>query len=285
MEMLSRLIEDHLRSFSYTNQHLYCEGLKPFPGDRNIFPLDAATPTYCYQQNEYFIQTLLRNGWREEQIGRKGTIVVNRFSRDLTDELEEIFTNTLMTHSVVILDERYLIDVGFADNSLRDVLVFQGIEEEVLLHGDLYKFQRHATFTNCHLPLETEWWSVSIRVDDDWLQLWRFPRNITMSYDDISRLNDLLVCSPDILNIRDRYFVTAKVTPTKRIRLSCPKPEPSESAVLTLKIIDTVMQNKSVEDITSEEELIRVLKELFDLTLNPALKEHLMLRSTMPTNA
>jgi arylamine N-acetyltransferase len=285
MELLSQLIEDHLRSFSYTNQHVYCEGLKPFAADREIFPLDIKRPTYCYQHNEYFIQTLLKNGWIEEQIGRKGTIVINRFSQDLSeDSVDAIYMNTIMTHSVIFLDQKYFIDVGFADNSLRDVLPFHGIEEEVYLHGDVYKFQRHSNFTNLHLPADAEWWSVSIQVEDDWLQLWRFPRNIDLSSEEISRLNHHLLCSNDVLNIRDRYFVTAKVTPEKRIRFSCPKPEPLESAVLTLKVIDTVQKSKSLEDIVTEEELDRVMKEHFNITPLAALKQHFKLSRETPTH-
>jgi hypothetical protein len=117
-----------------------------------------------------------------------------------------------------------------------------------------------------------------------WFQLWRFPRNIDMTPDDISRLNDLLICSSDILNIRDRYFVTAKVTPVKRIRLSCLKPEQSESAVLTLKVIDTVSNQKSLEEIGTEEELVRVMRDLFNVTPLPALKQHFKLSCEAPSN-
>lgn len=267
-ERLSSLILSHLLAFPYTNQYLYCEGLK-MSEQRMKYPLDNPQPTYCYQHNEFFIQTLLRNGWQEENISRKGTIVVNRFPEDLTESVESILSNTIMTHSIVILDRKYIIDVGFADNSLRDVLEFRGVEEEVHVGGDLYKFQRHDNFSNIHYP-NAEWWSVSIQVEQDWLQLWRFPRDIDMDHSDINHLNHLLYFSTDVVNIRDRYFVTAKVTQDKRYRFSAMKAEPG---IFTLKIIDSVNKSKIIEEVQSND-FAYVMHTHFGLSPLPSLIEH-----------
>jgi arylamine N-acetyltransferase len=270
--MLSELIETHLSSHPYTNQHLYCAALKPI-NESDIFPIDVDNPTYCYQQNESMIRSLLANGWSEDQVTRRGTIVVNRFSQDLVEDVESLLAKTPMTHSIILIDGKYIVDVGFADNSLRDALEFKGVEEEVFMKGEFYKFEHHSNFSNSYLP-GADWWSVSIKVEDEWLQLWRFPQNLDMSHDDIVQLNHILWMSPVSLNIRDKYFVTGLVTPDKRIRFFAPKLDSGESSVITLKINSIDKKEKSLEMISSEEGFVRVMEEVLTVTPLPELIAH-----------
>jgi arylamine N-acetyltransferase len=270
--MLCELIEGHLSSHPYTNQYLYSAGLKPLD-ERDILPIDVDQPTYCYQHNEFMIRTLLHHGWKEDQVTRRGTIVVNRFSQDLVEDVESMLSQIPMTHSIIVIDGRYIVDVGFADNSLRDALEFKGVEEEVPLKGEIYKFERHSKFSNVHLP-GAEWWSVSIKVDEHWLQLWRFPQNRDMSHEAMVELNHLLWTSTESLNIRDRYFVTGLVTPDKRIRFFAPKTNSGESGVVTLKIHSLDGKEKVQETITTEQDFVRVMEEVLTVSPLPDIIAH-----------
>lgn len=266
---LTNLIQEYLLKSSYSNQHLFLEGLKDI-SQRNICSINHSLPGYCYQQNETFLQILLNNGWNETEIKRNGTIVIKRFEDENIDD--SLFVDTIMTHSILILNNNSIIDVGFSDNSLRGILKFQGIEEEVHLLGDDYKFKRHSNFYNSHLP-QAEWWSVSIKVDNRWLQLWRFPNNFHINFNDLLHLNQILFLSPQTINIRDNVFVTAKVTPTHRFLLSSLKVSP----ITTLKIIDSNTKEKEIKEISSWNEFESVMNEYFSLTPLPELKEILNL--------
>lgn len=51
-------------------------------------------------------------------------------------------------------------------------------------------------------------------VDSRWFELWRFPYEDSIDLIRMQKLNEELFTYPGILNIRDNFFVLAKVTDT-----------------------------------------------------------------------
>lgn len=77
-----------------------------------------------------------------------------------------------------------------------------------------------------------EWWGLFMHVDSKWLELWRFPNNLYMNESELKDLNNSLITSPNIVNIRDVFFLVAKITDTSRFVLRAMKSEQKQPPVL-----------------------------------------------------
>jgi arylamine N-acetyltransferase len=213
MEALNVEILQYLENNPYSNKHLFCEGSKEHHL-RLIQSLEHPIPGYCFQHNERFYNNLCQSQ-QNLQIKRKHALVVKQFRGESN---EAALSQSIITHSFLMVDEKYIVDVAFGENSMRGALPFNHIDEEVSAFGDSYKFEKREDFSSDHLPGGV-WWSVYILVHDRWLELWRFSSNIDLSYDQLCHLNYQIYFYHQEVRIRDLLLVIARVTRSQRIIL------------------------------------------------------------------
>src|SRR5690606_31469518 len=113
----------------YSNQALYEQGLKPIK-ERAVQSLEiddifdelviARRPSYCFQTTELLFQALCTLGF---QVNRHLSKVCNV----MTEKLDfEMLSRQQFSHDVLIIqleEKKYLVDTGFANNSLRKPLL------------------------------------------------------------------------------------------------------------------------------------------------------------------
>lgn len=259
------LVQDHLKNYCYNNYALFAEGCKPV-NDRAVSSIDVDHPAYCYQHNEHILKTLLHAGIDRSRVERRGALVVNKFDGEQDDKQ---LSNTVIPHSIVLVDKTFIVDVGFGGNSLRGPLPFHSIEEEVFFHGEIYRFKRCQEFQHSAIPQRAEWWGVMIRTESRWLELWRFPIDVEMNRAELEVMNSNLFLTPQPVNIRDVYLLLGRVTPTARVYMYSRK----HSAKPNLKKIEISSEDGSTRrseiDIESLNNFDKVCKEEFDISLPP----------------
>ncbi len=156
VQRLEEIIQNYLFSSRYYNLNLFLEGCKPNATIRTPSSCLVSVPGYCYQHNEALLKELVKQGWVESRIARLLALTVKEFKGSANDG----FLSTLViSHSTMVVDDAYLVDVGFSDNALRGPLPFAWKEGEIEYMGDKYLFEiqpqfQHETVTYC------EWWSL-----------------------------------------------------------------------------------------------------------------------------
>lgn len=262
--LLQGVVHDHLQKYYYDNFSLFSEGCKPC-AERKISSIDAVPPHYCYQHNEHLVKALLAAGIDSSRVERRGALVVNQFD-GAQDEAG--LCEKMIPHSVVFVDNKYLVDTGFGGNSLRGPLPFRGVEEEVSFHGETYRFKRCEGFVHYSLSRLADWWGVMVKVEARWLELWRFPANILLDRAGLEQMNRDLFFAPQVVNIRDNYLLVGRVTPTKRVFAYGKKAE--ENPLLkTIEIMPNGSTQQSTVSIASLSALKDILKNEFNFSLPP----------------
>lgn len=122
--MIEKIVLSYLNTYLYNNVNLFVEGCKDEVSQRQVTPLEINIPGYCYQHNEIVYKQLVAVGLNSvcERVTRKAAIVVKQFEEDIKNSyllLQPI------SHNALMLDNKYIIDVGFSDNSLRGLLPFK----------------------------------------------------------------------------------------------------------------------------------------------------------------
>jgi hypothetical protein len=264
-ELLQVAVEDHLKKYCYSNYEVFSEGCRPLE-ERRVASIEAHPPYYCYQHNECILHTLIKAGVESSCLERRGALVVNKFDGE---QDEKSLFDTMMPHSVVIVDNAYLVDVGFGGNSLRGPLPFRRLEEEILFHCEFYRFKRCDEFRHNSSPPLAEWWGVMIRVDSRWFELWRFQANVTLDREGLEQMNRDLFLAPQEVNIRDVYLLVGRVLPTKRVYL-CGRKVESKPLLKSLELtsVEGCIQQK-ITHIDCIGNLEDSLKEEFDFPLPP----------------
>ena len=259
-DLIARLVMDHLTKFPYTNIQLFSQGCLDRE-KRKTPDIFYHPPCYCLQHNEYMRKELLSNGF--DDIKRMSALVVNSFEGEGD---ENILSDTLIAHDVLFVNGEYIVDVGFSSNSLRGPLRFRGIEEEVRLQHDSYKFKHCVGFKH-YTQADVEWWGVHVLVGTKWLELWRFPIGLELDDSGVHELNESLTHSTKPVGIRDSKFLVAKVTPTTRESIFAFKGA-KEKPVLKLLSVPTAEGSEGGGGRSTEldtwEEFTAALREYFD---------------------
>ncbi|MBA2711362.1 MAG: arylamine N-acetyltransferase [Tatlockia sp.] len=208
INLLNELVAAHLAQFPYQNTDLYLQGLLKTE-DRilpdcsidaifNQFVIDKRSG-FCFQNNELL-------AWALEELGFK----VNRFlAKPLVqfrnEIIEEQFENIEFSHEALIVElekDKWLIDTGFADYSLRKPLKVEEGEQELL--GELYNLTTYPS----KIRLETftkQGWLCLADIDST-------PK----SNKEIAFAAQNLFTTQQKFRIRDDFYKLATVTPTKR---------------------------------------------------------------------
>ena len=258
------VVTDHLEKYYYNNFTLFSEGCKPC-ADRSVCSIDAEPPYYCYQHNEHILKSLVTAGIESSRVERRGALVVNQFDGE-QNEVE--LGDKMIPHSVVFVDGKYLVDVGFGGNSLRGPLPFTGMEGVVPFHGEQYKFKKCEGFRHYSLSHLAEWWGVMVLVGARWFELWRFPVDILLDRAGLEQMNSDLFLGPHTVNVRDNYLLVGRVTPTKRVFAYCKKIE-EKPLLKTITILPDGNTQQCTVTIDSPRYLEEILKKEFDFSLPP----------------
>eukprot|EP00012_Vannella_robusta_P005289 CAMPEP_0206193378 /NCGR_PEP_ID=MMETSP0166-20121206/6527_1 /ASSEMBLY_ACC=CAM_ASM_000260 /TAXON_ID=95228 /ORGANISM="Vannella robusta, Strain DIVA3 518/3/11/1/6" /LENGTH=275 /DNA_ID=CAMNT_0053610071 /DNA_START=234 /DNA_END=1061 /DNA_ORIENTATION=- len=211
MTTLNFIVTEYLKDYTYSNLELYRQGCKDL-SKRKVPDLHTNAPCYCYQHNEKFIATACLKGCKKEDFERKKALVVKSYEGEIN---ENDLRDELVSHDVLLVEKRYLIDVGYGANCLRGAMLFQESEQAFEFFGETYRFRHHPDFVHYSEPTG-DWWGLQILVNDRWLETWRFPRNCSLNDEEICQLNEDLVMSPKPVGIRDNFLLVAKLSMTTR---------------------------------------------------------------------
>lgn len=224
---LARLVHRYVEQYRYWNLDLFLAGMEPDPTQRSPCDLSVEKPGICFQHNEAFYAIMLTAGWTADRIKRKDALVMMCFVDDESAPRRGMSRTAEITHSIMIVDECFLVDVGFSDNIMRGPIPFHYREEEAVheTSGDRYKFNPCIDFEHFSLPgNDTQWWSICVWVGERWFELYRIPdEKHTLNFEGIVRATDTLYKSPQRILIRDDVLTAAKVTGEARHRLAIPK--------------------------------------------------------------
>ncbi|MBA2653430.1 MAG: arylamine N-acetyltransferase [Tatlockia sp.] len=208
IELLNEVVTAHLAKFPYQNTDLFLQGLLEIP-KRTLPDLSIDTilnqfviekrSGYCFQNNELL-------AWALEELGFKVNRCLVKPLIQLRNKInEELFEKIEFSHEVLIVEligDKWLIDTGFADYSLRKPL--KVIEGEQDLLDDKYNL----TLNKNILRLETY-------TNKGWLCL--ADIDITpKSAHEIGLATQNFFITEQTFRIRDDYYKIASVTPTKR---------------------------------------------------------------------
>jgi arylamine N-acetyltransferase len=265
-QMIARLVHEHLDRFSYSNVQIFTQGLVE-PVNRRTPSISCDPPTYCLQHNELILRQLQSCGFSD--IKRMSALVVNRFEGQADDKL---LNDTVIAHNALLVNDKYIVDVGFAENSLRGPLPFRGVEEDVCLMSDMYRFKRAVGFNHFSHP-NAEWWGVHVLVDSKWFELWRFPCGVVLDESGLVELNESLTHAPRRVNVRDWFYLVAKVTPTKRLSVRAFADSSDKPVLKTLTVLPAVavadqgsygLSEKTSEVLETWDELVTCLRDTFN---------------------
>jgi N-hydroxyarylamine O-acetyltransferase len=207
-ELLSDIVRHHLQTFYYQNTYLFAEGKKARPS-REIKNLhkDALfqemiiedQPGYCFQNNELLAAALDYVGF---SIQKHLAITINQPTSKLKQP--EIDKNTF-SHEVLIItlnNNKYLVDTGYAHESLREPLKLEF--KEHTLAGEQYRL---VNINNN--------WRLDIKRADKWFSLYQVSAK-PCSQQEIEKANALLFLCPSTIIIRDNHLLLAHISETSR---------------------------------------------------------------------
>jgi hypothetical protein len=238
--LLNEIANRHLNNYPYSSVLLFSQGLLQ-PEERRTPNVNLYPPLYCLQQNELLFRELVSAGYSADNIQRMPALVVNRFDGECDNNT---LKDTPIAHDVLFYNNSYFLDVGYGSNSLRGALAFRGLEEEVSLAGELYRFKHISGFTHYTIDKPVEWWGVFLYIDSKWLELWRFPRNNPLDLIGLEELNSSLVHSSNMIFIRDKCYLVAKVTPTLRVAIRAFKND-ENNPIPVLKTVSLVIDDNN----------------------------------------
>lgn len=201
----------HLRSFPYNNSYLYDEGLKPSedrivpslaPDDMFESMVIKGLPVYCYQTHALLSDVLKRVGFEVTQhLGK--VVVMPRLNVD-----ENVISKYPDTHIVikVTIDEiPYIVDTGFANDSLRQPLRLIAGEHKLETDDYLLEDLGHCWRLNSMREKNGECY---------WYSMFQFHKHPAMPLE-IEKAHVDLFHAPNI-PIREDLLAFADVTDKKR---------------------------------------------------------------------
>ena len=209
LKFLSMLVSSHLQAFRYQNTYLYREGKKPT--DKRVsggISLDAVYKLfveqrqggYCFQNTELLFGVLVQLGFNVE---RHLARVYNQPIATIDFKQADL---KAFDHVVLIIridGADYIIDTGFANNSLREPLALEPGEQK--LGPNKYRISQQG-----------ENWLLEMHIkDDQWLCLYKVV-GASCSQEKVVSANEQLFKSPDNIPIRDGFNKIACITTEKR---------------------------------------------------------------------
>lgn len=212
IESLSRICFSHLKAFPYSNRDIYHQGLialndrKPVPFNLDFIYnqfIEEKSPGYCFQTTELLFAALFELGFK----------VARHLSKVCNQSMENIEHGMLQKkcfdHDVLIVDiegRHYLVDPGFANNSLRNPVELK--EGEQIVAGDSYRLSKQ----------EDNWYLEMGIKQDQWLCLYQFQAG-SSTRDEIEEAHNRLFFDENHIPIRDDFQKYACVTEDKRKQL------------------------------------------------------------------
>ena len=199
LQLLKQVISAHLSAFPYQNTDLFIEGRKPIQ-ERVICPIDLDSifdqmvihqrPGYCFQNAELLAWALATLGF---SVGKHLAKVVNCFSQNIR---EDLFADDIVSHELLIIDLSaddglWVIDTGFANNSLREPLAMRFGEHEIATE----QYRLSGLSQQNIIRLE-------IKMHQGWFCLYDFDRQ-AKSQADIDEANRQLFINPKAPLIRN----------------------------------------------------------------------------------
>ncbi len=140
LALLKQIIKAHLNAFSYQNTYLFIQGKKPVQ-ERIIRTIDLDSnfdqmvskkqPGYCFQNAELL-------SWALTELGFKVTKHLAKVVNCLSEKIDEkAISEGIESHELLIVDlpneknKKWIVDTGFANNSLREPLAIQNGEQKI----------------------------------------------------------------------------------------------------------------------------------------------------------
>lgn len=247
----------HVITFPYQNSRLYQEGKKPAE-QRQLASLDTDVvydeivnkkmPAYCFQN-----MSLLR-----EVLTRVGFTLTPHLSKVILEPHKTIDADKIAQHhdshvvlKVTIDEQDFLVDAGFANESLRQPLPLVAGKHE--LEADDYLLEE----------FDDHWRLNSARIDSNgqsyWFSLFRFDKK-TASEADITKAHHDLYFLDD-MRIRSDLLLYSTVSYSKRKFLCWSAPENNG----TFKSFNMDGSIKDSKTFTSEQDVVEFAKQKFSL--------------------
>lgn len=212
LAMLNRLVLAHLTHFPYNNMALFKAGKLPIqsrtPQSFSIkdlmkqFTVDKKSG-YCFQTNYvlgYVLQQLNFN------VSYHLATVINKKRANADEILQCPPYQDHMVLVVKLKDKKYIIDVGFANNSLRQALPLEVDSKQTLIHSSYY------------LDEQKDGYWLDMQVGDGRLCLYHMNK-LPTSTKEITAAHDQLYTDKHNIVIRDEICKLACVTYEKRKQL------------------------------------------------------------------
>ncbi|CAB0000637.1 unnamed protein product, partial [Nesidiocoris tenuis] len=208
LDVLKTIVRQHVMSVPYQNYTMLVTRK----------PVDFGIPTLmktllvdkiggsCYEMCEFMLFILRSFNFDARRISTYALVNNEGYTDDAVYNHSIIF---------VLLDgKKYLIDVGFSLNSLREPVEFnfERTEEKSVTPAEKYL-----------LDCNDDHFKLSLWLKEAWAPMYRFRRPLQFKNEQELRENYLdFMTTPSLIFVRDKTFKFGTVTATGRIGCSCP---------------------------------------------------------------
>jgi arylamine N-acetyltransferase len=259
LELLQMIVVAHLSTFTYQNSDLFLQGLlqanlrKP-----NDISIESIFKQFIHDKRSgYCFQNIELLAWALEKSGFKLTRHLAQGINQLREKIDEIAVkDSIYTHELIIVElnnESWLVDTGYANNSLRYPLKIIVGEQEIA--DDKY-----------YLSSDEHKVRLEMVINDEWFCLYDLNRNAKSSAE-IFDAHQTLFTSNQNIPIRDNFYKLAKVTPNKRKNL-CVFSETHSGFFKSHGI-----NYKKEKEITTIEQFKEIAKKKFDIEINEEISQ------------
>jgi len=207
ISMLSQIVSQHLKTVPYQNFRLH---LKKYPlKDLSLPDLQYHAVTQhqgggCYEVSEVMFNALSHLGY---DVYRIPTHILDNSPFD---------PEIPATHNILLVflnDKSYIVDVGYAYNSLRYPMEcsFKKTEIVTMLPLEIYKLEKHDGY-----------YQMNMSIKDKWGTCYRFDDPIpSVGYNTTMKMFRDMYTLPKNIPIRDNHLKIGKLTDTGRIGFHC----------------------------------------------------------------
>lgn len=163
--LLKKIVKAHLHTFPYQNTELFIQGRKPMQ-ERIISPIHIDSifeqmviqrrSGYCFQNSELLAWALTNLGFTVTKHLAK---IINCFSKNIREDLlaEEIFSHVLLQVAPPDYSGSWIVDTGFANNSLREPLAMRVGEQVISTERYRLSYLAQQALLRLEIKIHQEW--------------------------------------------------------------------------------------------------------------------------------